>query len=151
MALKQQIEADLKTALLGGDKLAVEVLRGLKSAILYEEVAKKKRETGLDDAEIEQLFAKECKKRDESAALFEQGGNTESAKKERDEKIIIEKYLPEQITEEKLTAIIDEVIAATGASGAQAMGQVIGQVRAKVGSTADGASIARIVKQKLGA
>lgn len=148
--LKGRIDADLKTAMLGGDKFLTEVLRGLKSAILYKEVALKKREEGLSDAEIEQLFASEAKKRDESANLFEQGGNQESADKERSEKEIILGYLPQQLSEEEIAIIVDEEVANLGESGPQAMGKIIGAVKARTGSTADGAIIARIVKTKLG-
>lgn len=148
--LKGRIDADLKTAMLGGDKFLTEVLRGLKSAILYKEVALKKREEGLSDAEIEQLFASEAKKRDESANLFEQGGNQESADKERSEKEIILGYLPQQLSEEEIAVIVDEEVANLGESGPQAMGKVIGSVKARTGSTADGAIIAKIVKTKLG-
>lgn len=148
--LKGQIEADLKTALLGGNKLNVEVLRGLKSVILYQEVADNKRDgNGLSDNEIEQLLAKEAKKRDESAGLFEKGGNKASANKERQEKVIIQKYLPKELGEDELSRIIDEVIAATSAVGPQAIGQVMGAVRAKVGTRGEGGMIARLVKTKL--
>ncbi|HEX4661985.1 MAG TPA: GatB/YqeY domain-containing protein [Candidatus Saccharimonadales bacterium] len=148
--LKGRIDADLKTAMLGGDKFLTEVLRGLKSAILYKEVALKKRDEGLSDAEIEQLFASEAKKRDESAALFEQGGNQESADKERREKEIILGYLPTQLSEGDIAVIVDEEVQKLGENGPQAMGKVIGAVKSRTGSTADGAIIARIVKTKLG-
>jgi uncharacterized protein YqeY len=150
MDLKGRISADLKTAMLSGDKFVAEVIRGLKSAITYQEIALKKREEGLNDAEIEQLFAKEAKKRDESAALYEQGGNLEAASKERKEKEIILTYLPEQMSEADLAVIVDEEIAVSGATGAQAMGRVIGKVRARVGSSADSALVAKLVKEKLG-
>lgn len=150
MSLKGRIDADLKAAMLQGDKFLTSVLRGLKSAITYQEIALKKRDEGLDDSEIEQLFAKEAKKRDESAVLYEQGGNQPAADKERKEKEIILGYLPEQMSEAEIAAIVDEEIAASGAMGLQAMGQVIGKVRARTGSSADGAIIARVVKEKLG-
>lgn len=148
--LKGRIETDLKAALLGGDKFLAEVLRGLKSVILYQEVALNKRDEGLSDPEIEQLFAKEAKKRDESAGLFEQGGNQESADKERHEKEIILGYLPKQLDEAEISSIVDEEVAKLGENGPQAMGKIIGAVKARTGSTADGAVVARIVKQKLG-
>jgi uncharacterized protein len=72
MALKQRIQDDLKAALLGGDRFVAETLRGLKAAVLNEEVAKGKRDEGLEDTEIEQIVAKEVKKRNESATLYEQ-------------------------------------------------------------------------------
>lgn len=149
MALKETLNADLKTAMLARDSFLVETLRGLKSVILAEEVAKQKRDEGLSDEEIEQLFAREAKKRDESAGLFEQGGNQEAADKERAEKVIIQKYLPEQLNEAAIATMIDEVISQTGAVSVQDMGKVIGAVKAKAGNAADGTVIARLVKEKL--
>ena len=149
MSLKVRIDADLKTAQLSRDSFLVEVLRGLKSTILNEEIAKGKRDEGLSDEAIEQLLQKEVKKRDESAELFERGGNQESAKKELAEKEIIQKYLPEQLSEAELTVIVEKAIAETGASNLKEMGQVIGKVRAEVGSKGDGSLIAKIAKEKL--
>ncbi|PLS81974.1 GatB/YqeY [Candidatus Saccharibacteria bacterium] len=149
MALKAQIEADLKAALLGGDRFKTEVLRGLKSAIQYQEVAEKKREEGLSDTGIEQLFAKEAKKRDESAELFERGGNQEAANKERAEKELILQYLPKQLDEAEVRVVVEEAVAQTGATSMQDMGKVIGVVKSKVGNSADGALIARIVKETI--
>jgi len=149
MNLKGRIDADLKSAMLGRDAFLTELLRGLKSAIQYEEVAKKKRDEGLSDSEIEQVLAREAKKRDESAEMFDKGGIAEKADKERHEKEVIQTYLPKQLSEEELAVIVNEEIAASGASGPQAMGQVIGKVRARVGQAADGAMIARLVKEKL--
>lgn len=152
MPLRQQLDDDVKAALLGGDSLKVDTLRGLKSVILYADVAAKKRETGgISDEEIITLFAKEAKKRQESADLYVQGGSQERADKELAEKTIIEGYLPAQMSEAELTELIDTIIKEQGAEGAQAMGKVIGGVKAKVGNAADGGVIARIVKERLGA
>lgn len=148
--LKQQIDIDLKAALLAGETTKVETLRGLKSSILYAEVAAKKRDVGLTDDEILALLAKEAKKRQESADLYVQGGSAERAEKELAEKAIIEAYLPAQLSEAELLEHIDTAIAETTAQGPQAMGQVIGKVKAKAGSSADGAVIARLVKERLG-
>lgn len=136
--------------MLGGDILRVETLRGLKSVILYAEVAAGKREDGLNDAEIEALFAREAKKRQESAELYVQGGAQDKADKELSEKAIIEEYLPEQVSEADILAVVQKTITELGISGPQAMGQVIGKVKSALGNTADGAVIARIVKEKLG-
>lgn len=146
MALKEHINNDLKAALLGGDRFAGETLRGLKAAILNEEVAKGVREAGLDDTSIEQLVVREIKKRNESATLYEQHGRAESAEDERKEAAILSKYLPEQLSDEQVVAVIREVVAELGVSGPAAMGQVIGAVKAKLGTSADGATIARLVK-----
>lgn len=149
MDLKLRIESDLKRAMLARDAFLVETLRGLKAVILNQEVAGNKRDEGLDDESVEQLIAREVKKRDEAAGLFEQGGNQVAADKERAEKVVLLDYLPKQLDESELTAIIDEVIAETGASSIKDMGQVIGQVRNRAGSAGDGAVIARLIKEKL--
>lgn len=145
--LKAQIEQDLKQALLGGDKARAEVLRGLKSAILYEEVAQKVRDTGLPDEQILQVIAREAKKRTESADLYEKAGAIDRAETERSERKVLEVYLPAQLSDNELTAIVEAAIAQLG-EGAH-MGQVIGAVKQKVGQQADGGRIATAVKQKL--
>lgn len=147
--LKDRVQADLKSAMLARDEIKTQTLQGLKSAILYEEVAKKVRETGLSEAEIEQVIAREVKKRDEAAALFEQGGNVESAAKERSEKEILSVYLPEQLSEADLQKEIEAVIADVKPEGIKDMGRVIGAVKAKVGNAGDGALIAKLVKGSL--
>lgn len=149
MTLKEQIDADLKTAMLARDEFVTTTLRGLKAAILNEEVAKGSRETGLDDASVEQLIAREAKKRDEAAKLFEQGGNQASADKERAEKKLLGKYLPEQLSEDEVAKLVDDVIAEAKPEGMKDMGRVIGAVKAKAGNTADGALVAKLVKEKL--
>lgn len=147
--LKQQIEQDVKTALLAGDKDRVMILRGLKSVILYAEVAKGARDTGLTDEEILVLFAKEAKKRQESADLYTKGGNQAKADAELAEKTIIETYLPQQLTEEELGIIVDQVISTVEQPSQQNMGQIIGGVKQAVEGRADGARIAQMVKERL--
>lgn len=149
MALKQRIENDLKAALLGGNRFVGETLRGLKAAILNEEVAQGKRDTGLDDDTIEQIVAKEIKKRNESAALYEQNMREDSAADERREAEILGKYLPEQLTEAELKTVVDAKITELGAIDMKLMGQVIGAVKKEVGNKADGQMIAKLVKQAL--
>jgi len=148
MGLKQQIDTDLKTAMLAGNKTLVTTLRGLKSVILYEEVAQNVREAGLPDDEIIKLLAKEAKKRQESADLYSQGGDKERQNAELEEKSIIEKYLPKQLSETEINKLIDEAITKTG-NNQQNMGQIIGQVKQAAGAGADGAVIARLVKERL--
>ncbi len=150
MGLRQQLDDDVKAALLSGDSLKVDTLRGLKSVILYADVAAKKRDTGgIGDDEALVLFAKEAKKRQESADLYVQGGSQERADKELAEKAIIETYLPAQMSEAELIKLIDAIIAEQGAEGAQAMGKVIGAVKAKAGTSADGSLVAKLVKERL--
>ena len=147
--IKQKLNEDVKSAMLAGDAARVETLRGLKSVILYAEVAAGKRDQGLEDDEILGLFAREAKKRQESADLYRQGGAEDRAVKELSEKEMIEQYLPTQLSEAELVAIIDVVISDTNATDIKAMGQVMGLVKKQVGSAGDGALIARIVKEKL--
>ncbi len=147
--LKQQIDQDLKKAMLAGDKDKATVLRGLKSVILYAEVAEGVRDTGITNDQLIALLAKEAKKRQESADLYVQGGSPERAEKELAEKQIIEAYLPQQLSEQELAKIVDTAIRELEAADLQAMGKVIGLVKQRVGSQADGARVAQLVKTRL--
>jgi uncharacterized protein len=149
MALEQQIDQDLKSALLSGDKLKVETLRGLKSVLLYAKVATGSRDKTMDDSAVQQLFAKEAKKRQESIDLYTQGGNQVMADKEAAEKVIIEAYLPAQLSEDKINELIEAAITEQGASDMSSMGKVIASVKDKSQGAADGAVIARLVKERL--
>ncbi len=149
MSIKRQIETDLKTALLAGDKQTTTVLRGLKSAVLNVEIEKNLRDTGLADAEVISVFAKEAKKRQESADMYQQGNSPERVEAELAEKVLIEKYLPQQMGDDELASIIDAAIKETGATNMQQMGQVIGKVKQQTAGVADGARIATMVKEKL--
>jgi uncharacterized protein YqeY len=147
--LEQQIEADIKTALLGGDSVRVSALRQVKSVLLNVKVANGTRDIGLSDDEVITLLAKEAKKRQESADLYVQGGNQTMADKELSEKALIETYLPTQLTEAEITSLIDQAITDIQPAGMSGMGQVIGAVKAKAGAAADGSVVARLVKERL--
>lgn len=149
MALKEQINNDLKAALLGGNRFAGETLRGLKAVILNEEVSQGKRDEGLDDSVIEQLIAREVKKRNESATIYDGANRPELANNERSEAEIMAKYLPKQLSEDEIKNVVVRVISELGVSGPSVMGQVIGAVKKELGNTADGALIAQIVKNAL--
>jgi uncharacterized protein len=149
VVLKEQINNDLKAALLGGKRFAGEVLRGLKATILNEEVAQRKRDEGLDDAVIEQLIVREVKKRNESAAIYDAANRSELADSERAEAVVLSAYLPKQLSEIEVSAVVVRIIAELGAVGPSAMGQVIGAVKKELGNTADGALIAKLVKNAL--
>lgn len=149
MALKAQIKDDMKTALLGGDRFVGETLRNLCAAILDEEVKLNKRDEGLSDEEVEKVIVREGKKRTESAKIYRDNGRLDLAEPEEKEVQILQRYLPEQLDEAALASIVEAKIAELGASDSQMMGQVIAAVKKQVGNTADGAEIARIVKQKL--
>jgi hypothetical protein cdiviTM7_02614 len=148
-ALKARITDEMKAALLGGNRFRGDVLRNVKAAILNEEVSLGKRDEGLNDAEVEKVLAREVKKRVESAELYCSNGRAELAEPEEQEAEILREFLPEQLSEAEVMAIVEDVVASMDDVSIQKMGQVIGAVKQKVGNAADGALIARIVKEKL--
>jgi len=153
MSLKDTLQADLKTSMLARDSFKTDVIKGLKSAILYAEVAANKREEGLNDDEILGVFKKESKKRAESAELYTKGGNEASAKKELDEKAIIDAYLPAQLDEAAVNALIDGVLTEMCITEPtrQDMGKIMGAVKAKGGAELDGSMLAKLVNGRISA
>lgn len=145
----EQLERDLKTALLAGDKTKTETLKVLKSTLQYEAVAKRIKPEDLSDEQVQGVLAREAKKRAEAADLYEKAGEAERAAKEKAEKDLIEDYLPAQMDQAELEAIVQDEIAKTGGATLQDMGRIIGAVRSRAGAGADGALIARLVKEKL--
>ena len=148
-ALKARITDEMKAALLGGNRFRGDVLRNVKAAILNEEVSLGKRDEGLNDAEVEKVLSREVKKRVESAELYRSNGRIELAESEEKEAAILREFLPEQLSEAEIVAIVKDVVASMDDVSMQKMGQVIGAVKQKVGNAADGALIAKIVKEKL--
>ena len=149
MNIKDQIEQDTKQAMLAGNKTLVTTLRGLKSAILYAELAKGARDDGLPEEEVINILGKEAKKRQESAEMYAQGGSLTRSQAELAEKVVIEKYLPPQLSEEELSQLVSEVIEELGANDITKMGQVITKIKERTQGAAEGAVIAKIVKEKL--
>ena len=150
MSLKEIISNDLKAAFLGGNRFISDTLKGLKAAILNQEIALGKREEGLTDAEVEAVVQKEVKKRKESAEIYTQAGRDELAQKELDEMAILEKYLPQQLSEAEIEALLRQIIDEGKLTlDAKNQGMLIGQVKKRVGSAADGAVVARVVARLL--
>ena len=131
--------------MLARDSFSTNVLRGLKAAILSEEVAKNKREEGLDDSEIESVIAREVKKRNEAAKLLDE----ERANNELKEAEILSKYLPEMMNEEEVLKIVQNEISKLDEKSPKQMGQVIGSIKAKYGNSIDGSMLAKMVKEEL--
>lgn len=148
--LKSAIDQDLKAAMLAGDKRRVEVLRGLKSAILYKEVADNKRDQGLNDEEVIAVLKKEQKSRKDAIALYEQAGESARASEENYQIEIIKEYLPAELSEQEVNALIDKVMTAMSLDTItpQIMGSLIGAVKQRV-PTVDGALVAKLIKQRL--
>ena len=148
--LKADIDKDLKAAMLSGDKKLVEVLRGLKSAILYKEVADNKRDSGLTDDEIVAVFKKEQKSRRDSIALYEQAGEQVRADEEKYQIDVIANYMPEEISEEAISVAVTTVLADLGLTNPEpkVMGKIIGAVKQAL-PTADGSVISSVVKKSI--
>lgn len=150
-SLKTQITDEMKTAMKSGDKVRLGALRMFLAAIKTKEVeGATARE--LSDDEIRQVAAKEVKKRSESIEAFENAGRDELAAKERAEREVLEPYAPPQVDESAIDALVDEGIAATGATSIKEMGVVMGAVMAKAKALGqvDGAVVQAKVRAKLG-
>ncbi|GAA2816937.1 GatB/YqeY domain-containing protein [Kitasatospora paracochleata] len=146
--LKEQLQEDLTAAIKTRDELRASTLRLTLAAITSQEVAGKVKRD-LSDAEVQKVIAKEEKKRREAAEAFENAGRAESAAQERAEGDILTGYLPKQLSDEELAAIVAAAVAESGASGPQAMGAVMKLVKPKVEGLADGGRVAAAVKTAL--
>lgn len=148
MSLKQQIEADLKKAMLAKDKDELRALRGIKSLILLAETEKGGSEGLNQDTEIK-LLTKAAKQRKESAEVYIQQGRQDLADIELAEVSVIERYLPKQMSDEELKDSINEIIRNVGAEGPKDMGKVMGVATKELAGKADGKRISETVKSLL--
>jgi hypothetical protein len=144
-----KIERDLKAALLAREKETVDTLKGVKTALQYEAVSKNMKINDLSDEQIQTVLAREAKKRQDAIDLYRSVGEEERAMKETQEKEIIQSYLPAQLSEEEVAAIVKGEIAKLEAPTPGDMGKVIGAVKGRTAQSADGSTIARLTKQFL--
>lgn len=144
--LIDDLQADLKSAQLGKDTVKVGTLRLLLSEGTYARISKGDE---LSDADWISIIQREIKKRKEAAESFKQGNRPEQAMKEEKEAQVLTAYLPEQLSDEQLSKIIEEVINKTGAASISEMGKVIGAVMPQVAGCASGARVSALVKDKL--
>lgn len=135
--------------MLSGDKLKAETLKLLKNALQNAAIEQGRQDKGLDEEQTVKVLSKEAKSRVDAAEMYQKANELERADKEKTELEIIKGYLPEQMDEAALTQLVDKHIAALGATSMADMGKVIGAVKAEAGATADGAVVARLVKEKL--
>ncbi len=149
MSLTTQIDQDIKQAMLAREKEKLEALRGIKSAILLARTEKGGSDEISTEVEVK-LLQKLVKQRKDSAAIYQQQNRKDLADKELFEVGIIEKYLPEQMSDEELTKIVKAAIEQTGAKSMAEMGKVIGIVSKQLAGTAEGKAIADKVKSLLG-
>ena len=148
MPLKAKLREDLTKAIRSKDELRSSTLRMVLTAITTEEVAGKEARV-LSDAEVITVMTREAKKRREAAEAFEQGGALDRADREKSEGVVISEYLPAQLSESELSALIKEAIASTGASGPSGMGLVMKYLQPKIAGRADGSSVSAAVKAAL--
>lgn len=148
MSLQQEVMEQIKTAMKARDSVSLESLRAIKSAILLAQTEKSAGSVLSGDDEIK-LLQKLVKQRKDSAAIYAEQGREDLAGPELAQMTVIEKFLPEQLSEEEITAVVDAVIAETGASGMKDMGRVMGLATSKLAGKADGKTISGIVRSRL--
>ncbi len=147
MSLKDQITEDMKSAMKAGDKDRLKVVRLIRAAIKQIEVDQR---IELDDAAVLTVLDKMVKQRRDSVEQFQKGNRNDLADIELAEIVILEDYLPEQLSDEELDAMINEAISATGAETIRDMGKVMGQIKAKAAGRADMGAVGAKVKARLG-
>ncbi len=148
MSLKDQITEDMKSALKAGQKDRLKVVRLIIAAIQQVEIDTREQ---LDEAAVLVVLTKMVKQRRDSVEQFVKGQREDLAAIERDEILVLESYLPEQLSAEELTAMVNEVIQATGATGIRDMGKVMGQIKAQASGRADMGAVSASVKERLNA
>lgn len=147
MSLEQKINQDIKEAMKAKEKEKLESLRAIKAALLLEKTKGDSEEIS-EDGEMK-ILQKLVKQRKDSAGIYEEQGRKELAEKEMFEAKIIEKYLPEQMSDEELTASINKIIEELGAKSMADMGKVMGKASKELAGKADGKAIAEKVKSML--
>jgi uncharacterized protein len=148
MALEQQIMAEMKDTMKAKDEATLRGLRAIKA-----EIIKAKTEPGaggeIDEATEQKFLQKMMKQRRDSLEIFEKQGRADLAAKEKEEMVIIERFLPKQLGEAEIKVIVAKIIAETGASSAADMGKVMGAASKELAGKADGKAISNIVKELL--
>jgi uncharacterized protein YqeY len=146
MTLKERITDDMKSAMRAGEKDRLAVVRLILAAIKQREVDER---ITLDDSQVLSVLEKMAKQRKESITQFESGGRADLVAKESAELSVIQSYLPAQLSDAELDALIAEAIATTGATTVKDMGKVMGIVKGKAAGRADMGAVGARIKQKL--
>jgi uncharacterized protein YqeY len=146
MALREQLNDDIKNAMRARDSERLNALRLLSAAAKQREVDER---ITLDDAALIAIVEKEIKKRRESIAQYEKGQRQDLADKEKFEISVIEAYLPKQLSQAEIDAIVAEALASTGAKSPADMGKVMGVLKPKLAGKADMGKVSAMVKAKL--
>lgn len=149
MSLKDRISEDIKTAMKSKDKVRLETVRSIKKVLLEKEVSLRPQgQESLTESQEIEILAQQAKQRRESIEQYRQAGRDDLAEKEAQELAIIETYLPGQLSDEEIAAVVDEVIASVGATSAKDMGKVMGPVMQQLKGRAEGQKIQALVKAK---
>jgi len=146
--LKERLRADLSTAIRARDQVRMRTIRMALTSITNEEVAGASARD-LTDEEVVRVLTREARKRREAAEAFSAAGRSEQAAAERAEGEVLAGYLPAQLSDDELAALIDAAVAETGASGLPGLGQVMKTVTPRVAGRADGARVAAEVRRRL--
>ena len=146
MALKDQLDADMKTSMREKDTVKLSVVRMLKSAIKYREIEAMK---PLDDAGVLQVVSGEIKRHKDSIEQYRAGHRQDLVEKEEAELVILQSWLPAQLAEGELKALVEAAVVKTGASGPRDMGTVMKALLADVQGKADGKLVSELVKARL--
>src|SRR5438876_8310524 len=149
MKIQERIDSDLKESMRAKNASKVGVLRMLKSALTYAAIAKSGSEAELSDVEAAQVIRKQVKQRQDSIESFEKGGRAELAAKEKEELSILQSYLPQAMSTDEISKVVQETITEVGASSKAQMGAVMKALQAKVAGRADGKTLSAEVQQQL--
>ena len=150
MSLQQQVNSDIITAMKAKDEASLRALRAIKSAMLLAATAEGAKGDTVSDEEAVKLLQKLAKQRKESIEIYEKNGRTDLAKTEKEELEVIERYLPKQMSEEEIKAILGDLIKEVGASGSSDFGKVMPLAMKALAGKADGKVISTVLKQLLG-
>ena len=146
MSTLNQINSDLKAAMLSKDNVTRDTLRMLISEIKRYEIDNR---VEADDSVVLATLKKMIKQRKDSIEQFEKGGRSDLSKIEKDELLILDKYMPEMMSEEAIDELVTKTISEVGATGPQDMGKVMGHLKGSIGDSADMSLVSKIVKEKL--
>jgi uncharacterized protein YqeY len=149
MSLKKQIFEDLKTAMKAGETGKRDVLRMLDSMMKNMEIELKKREEGLSDEEAMEVITRAVKQRRDAIAQYTEGGRPELAEKENAEVEILMGYMPQQLSEDAVRAVVLEVISQTGSTTKADIGKVMGQAMSRLKGQTDGNVVKKIAEEQL--
>ncbi len=147
MSLKERIQQDMKDAMRAADKPRLGTIRLMLAAIKQKEIDERK---DLDDAEATVVLDRMVKQRRESISQFEKAGRTDLVNQETAELAVIQTYLPEQLSENELNALIDDAMAQTGAASIKDMGKVMAQLKPRLQGRADMGAVSALIKARLG-